>query len=96
MSSAGSFGLLRCSISASVHGTGGCRGRTTRRRVRLATATSGTIDMPRLDSTAVLSASMVPRYMGARGRGICPDSQRMVSVWTAPRVFSVSSDCRAT
>ena len=47
-------------------------------------------------STAVLSASMVPRYMGARGRGICPDSQRMVSVWTAPRVFSVSSDCRAT
>ena len=45
--------------------------------MRLATATSGTIDMPRLDSTAVLSASIVPRYMGALGSGICPDSQRM-------------------
>ena len=80
ISSAGSLGLLRCSISASVDATGGRSGRTMMLGDGVATATSGTIDMPRFNSTAVLSASIAARCIGARGNGTCPESQRITSM----------------
>src|SRR5205823_1444749 len=60
ISSAGSFGLLRCSMRASVRVSGGCSGRTMKSDMCMATATSGTIAMPRLEATALFSASIVP------------------------------------
>ena len=72
ISSAGSFGLLRCSMSASVRDSAGLNGRTMKSDMCAATATSGTMAMPRFDATALFNASTVPRGMGSRVRGACP------------------------
>src|SRR5882724_5343824 len=83
ISSAGSFGLLRCSMSASVRDSGGRSGRTMKSDRCRATATSGTMAMPRFDATALFNASTVPRAVGAGGDVSGRDLIR--NVWRAGR-----------
>jgi len=85
-SKAGSFGLLRCSMRASVQGRSGFSGRTTMPGIGSATATSGTIDMPRPDATACFAASTMPTCMGCRVRGNSFAIQCMTRAWTAAAI----------
>jgi hypothetical protein len=78
ISIAGSFGLLRCSMRASVRDSAGLNGRTMKSDMCGATATSGTIAMPRFDATALFNASTVPSGIGSRA-GARPDSQPRTS-----------------
>jgi hypothetical protein len=78
ISIAGSFGLLRCSMSASVRDSAGLNGRTMKSEMCGATATSGTIAMPRFDATALFTAYTVPSGTGSRA-GARPDSQPRTS-----------------
>jgi len=86
ISSAGSFGLLRCSTRASVQGTDGFKGPHDEMRRRFGDACvrhdrlcRGPMRQPGL------AASTIPRCIGARRNGKCFDNHCITSAWTAPR-----------
>ena len=61
-----------------------------------ATATSGTIDMPRLDSTPILSASIEGRCVPARGNGILPGQPAHHQRVNGAARMLEQNGCRAT